>query len=60
MEIERTFKITMVEDEAQKIIKEIDELEVKFDKEYMGSPYDEITNLSILKRLLCGFKNVNS
>jgi hypothetical protein len=49
MEVERIIRLNISEGEAIKLISEIDQLEVKFDKEYLGSPYNELDTLKKLK-----------
>lgn len=53
MEVCKFIHIILTEEEVKSILDEITELEVKFDKEYIGSPYDEIENLQRLKLALC-------
>ncbi len=49
MEIEKVIRLTLSEEDAKNLINEIQQLEIKFDKEYIGSPYHEIDALRKLK-----------
>ncbi len=49
MDAENIIRISLSEEDTKNIISEIEKLEIKFDKEYIGSPYHEIDALRKLK-----------
>jgi predicted aconitase len=52
MKAVKIIKISFTKVEVDGIIEEIDKLNEKFDKEYMGNPYDDIQNLQKLMNTL--------
>ncbi len=57
MEIEKVIRLLLSEEDTKNIVKEIEQLEIKFDKEYIGSPYHEIDTLRKLKNCILIVQN---